>query len=102
MFLLKLHAAFFFEEKSKFYEALANLVLLLKLCVDDSSCFRLFVGRNEKFYLGCYVKCLVLKTKTLKFLQKFTRHSCHTTQFLCVSAVVMQFPVILRFFGSKY
>ena len=52
----------------------------------------------EVFYLGCYVKSLVLKPKTLKFLQiAAIRHSFR------VFAVVVQFPVIPRcFLGSKY
>ena len=55
----------------------------------------------EKFYLGCYVKCLVLKTKTLKFLQIFTAHSYDTTQFSCFLAVVMHFRSFYDFSGLK-
>ena len=60
---------------------------------------RCFLGsKYEKFYLGCYVKCLVLKTKTLKFC-KFLRHIATIRHNFCVFlAVVMQFAVIWKLF----
>ena len=51
---------------------------------------------DEKFYLKCYVKCMVLKATTLKLLHIFTARSCDTTKYLRFLAVMMQFPV--RFF----
>jgi hypothetical protein len=66
---------------------------ILKDCVTHrKKCF------HRKMFFWCYVKCLVLKTKTLKVLQIFTTHSCDTTQFSRCLAVVTQFPVISRFF----
>ena len=75
----------------------------------NSGCIQQYLGHSKTYgskswrriYLGCYVKCLVLKTKTSRFLQTFTVHSCDTTQFSRFFAVVMQFPVILRFFSLK-
>ena len=50
----------------------------------------------EKFRLGCYVKCLVFRTKTLKILYIFTARSCNTTQFSRFFCCSDELSVILQ------
>ena len=56
---------------------------------------------HMKFFWGCYVKCLVLRTKNLKFLRICTARSCDTTIFVSFSHCDTIFSHCM-FLSSKY